>query len=190
MSGPFVVAIVGVSNSGKTTLIEQLLPLLRARGLRVGTLKHNSHDFAIDYPGKDTWRHREAGAEVVVIANEGKVAAIRNVRACPSPAELIADYMADLDLVLVEGFKQFPLPKIEVVRAGIGTGPICPIESLEALVTDLAVPDCQLPTFALYDAPGVAELVLAIAGRTSSGERVAAHPSGSSTGPRAAGHHI
>ena len=117
-----VFGIAGWSNSGKTTLIEQLLPLLAARGLRVSVVKHAHHKFDIDHPGKDTYRHREAGAFEVVVASDKRLALIREFE---QPAQLtvhqlIAELYDGVDWVLVEGFKHSNLLKIEIWRALAG----------------------------------------------------------------------
>jgi len=114
-----VVGFSGYSGSGKTTLVEQLIPALKKRGLRVSVVKHAHHKFDIDHPGKDTFRHREAGAFEVVVASAKRLALIREFEA---PAELsvhqlIAELDAGVDWVLVEGFKDSDLFKIEIWRA-------------------------------------------------------------------------
>ena len=114
-----VVGFSGYSGSGKTTLVEQLIPALKKRGLRVSVVKHAHHKFDIDHPGKDTFRHREAGAFEVVVASAKRLALIREFEA---PAELsvhqlIAELDAGVDWVLVEGFKDSDLLKIEIWRA-------------------------------------------------------------------------
>jgi molybdopterin-guanine dinucleotide biosynthesis protein B len=166
MAMPYLVGIVGVSNSGKTTLIERLLPLLRARGLRVGTLKHDAHGFDLDRPGKDTWRHREAGAEAVLISGPGQLALMRRLEGPTDPQTLADTYMPDMDLVLVEGYKRFDLPRFEVVRAANSTAPVCAPEELAGLVTDLPLAYGTVPVYGLDDAETVAQRMLALAGLT------------------------
>ncbi|MES2512164.1 MAG: molybdopterin-guanine dinucleotide biosynthesis protein B [Pseudomonadota bacterium] len=114
-----VVGFAGFSGSGKTTLVERLIPVLKARGLRVSVVKHAHHRFDIDHPGKDTFRHREAGAFEVVVASDRRLALMREFE---QPAELtvhqlIAELYEGVDWVLVEGFKTSDLLKIEVWRA-------------------------------------------------------------------------
>ena len=114
-----VVGFFGYSGSGKTTLVEQLIPALTGCGLRVSVVKHAHHKFDIDHPGKDTWRHRQAGASEVVVASSQRLALIREFA---NPAELtvhdlVAELDASVDWVLVEGFKHSNLNKIEVWRA-------------------------------------------------------------------------
>lgn len=117
-----VIGFAGYSGSGKTTLVEKLIPALRLRGLRVSVVKHAHHKFDIDHPGKDTFRHREAGAFEVVVASQNRLALMREFE---QPAELtvhhlIAELYEGVDWVLVEGFKHSDLLKIEVWRASSG----------------------------------------------------------------------
>jgi molybdopterin-guanine dinucleotide biosynthesis protein B len=117
-----VVGFAGFSGSGKTTLVEQLIPALRLRGLRVSVVKHAHHRFDIDQPGKDTYRHREAGAFEVVVASDRRLALLREFEreAELSVHHLIAELYDGVDWVLVEGFKDSDLLKIEVWRASSG----------------------------------------------------------------------
>jgi molybdopterin-guanine dinucleotide biosynthesis protein B len=114
-----VVGFAGFSGSGKTTLVERLIPALKMRGLRVSVIKHAHHDFDIDHPGKDTYRHREAGAFEVVVASERRLALIREFERPTrmTAHQLIAQLYDGVDWVLVEGFKDSDLQKIEVWRA-------------------------------------------------------------------------
>ena len=117
-----VIGFAGFSGSGKTTLVEKLIPELKARGLRVSVVKHAHHKFDIDQPGKDTFRHREAGAFEVVVASGKRLALLREFE---KPSELkvhhlIAELYDGVDWVLVEGFKESDLPKIEVWRPALG----------------------------------------------------------------------
>lgn len=116
-----VVGFAGYSGTGKTTLVEQLIPQLRAQGLRVSVVKHAHHKFDIDHPGKDTFRHREAGAYEVVVASSRRLALIRQweVPQELSVHALIAELDPGVDWVLVEGFKHSELRKIEVWRAAL-----------------------------------------------------------------------
>ena len=116
-----VIGFSGYSGSGKTTLVEQLIARLRLAGQRVSVVKHAHHDFDIDHPGKDSWRHRQAGAFEIVIASDRRLAKIREyeVQRDPTVHQLIAE-LVDCDWVLVEGFKHADLLKIEVWRAETG----------------------------------------------------------------------
>lgn len=138
-----VVGFAGYSRSGKTTLIEQLVALLRARGLRVSVLKHAHHHFDIDHPGKDSWRHRQAGASQVLLVCDRRMALVQEFDA---PQELdvhamLAQLDPRMDWALVEGFKQGDLPKIELWRAPAPGQPVRPLQCLSdpsvlALATD------------------------------------------------------
>ena len=114
-----VVAFAGYSGSGKTTLVERLIPALKQRGLRVSVVKHAHHNFDIDHPGKDTHRHREAGAFEVVVASSKRLALIREFEKSTqlSVHHLIAELYEGVDWVLVEGFKNSDLLKVEIWRA-------------------------------------------------------------------------
>lgn len=124
-----VLGVVGWSGSGKTTLLESVLPLLRVRGLSVSTIKHAHHGFDMDRPGKDSYRHREAGAQEVLVATTARWALLHEVSG-PEPTlpELLLR-LAPVDLVLVEGFKTHPFPKLEVHRPALGKPPIWPQET-------------------------------------------------------------
>ncbi len=120
-----LLGIAGWSGAGKTTLVERMLPLLRARGLTVSTIKHAHHGVDVDRPGKDSFRHRAAGASEVLVVSDQRWALMRET-AEPAPvAELVAR-LAPVDLVLIEGFKTGPHPKIEVYRAALGKPPLWP----------------------------------------------------------------
>ena len=117
MKAQKIMGIVGWKNSGKTTLVEALVREMTARGMRISTVKHAHHAFEIDVPGKDSHRHREAGAHEVIVASGQRWALMHELKAAPEPplGELLAK-LAPCDLVLVEGFKQSTHPKIEVAR--------------------------------------------------------------------------
>jgi len=120
---PAIVSIVGRSESGKTTLIEKLIPVLTQRGYRIGTIKHTHHAIDIDRSGKDSARHRTAGAETVMLASPGRIAMFK---ATASEAlDGLIRYFDDLDLLITEGYKRENKPKIEVLRAAVGTELLC-----------------------------------------------------------------
>ncbi len=111
-----IVSIVGKSNSGKTTLIENLIPNLKAMGYKVGTIKHDAHKFDIDHKGKDTWRMAKSGADTVVITSMEKMAMIKNID-CEKNLDEIAEWLfPDVDIIITEGYKSMDKPKIEVIR--------------------------------------------------------------------------
>lgn len=142
---PPVISIVGKSDSGKTTLIEKLLPALKSRGYRVGTIKHASHGFQMDTHGKDSSRHRQAGAEVVMVVAPTGIAMIKDGNT-DSLAQLLP-FFSGMDLVITEGFKAEKMPKIEVFRASVHRSPACLYDAtLQAIVSDSKL-DVTLPTF-------------------------------------------
>lgn len=140
-----VVGFAGYSGSGKTTLVERLIPALKARGLRVSVVKHAHHRFDLDHPGKDTWRHREAGAFEVVAASSRRMMLVREFEQAAelSVHHLLAELYTGVDWVLVEGFKHSDLLKIEVWRPSTEAPARYPDDDfVVALATD--APD-QLP---------------------------------------------
>jgi len=158
-----VVGFAGYSGSGKTTLVERLIPVLRLQGLRVSVVKHAHHRFDIDHPGKDTYRHREAGAFEVVIASNRRLALLREFEQETqlSVHQLLAELYEDVDWVLVEGFKDSDLQKIEVWRASANQPARYPDDDfIVALATDSpqALPQPTLrPVLDLNDPEAVAQ---------------------------------
>jgi molybdopterin-guanine dinucleotide biosynthesis protein B len=150
------VAVVGRSGSGKTTLIEQLIPELQRRGRRVGAVKHTHHSFDFDPRGKDSWRLYQAGAQVVAFSSNAQLAVMRRTDAELPLEEVVARYLGDVDVVLVEGYKELPLPKVEVVREGQEL--LCSQDQLLAVVGD-ARPGLRVPCFRPDDARGLVELL-------------------------------
>ncbi len=161
-----VIGFCGYSGSGKTTLVEQLIVRMRLAGQRVSVIKHAHHAFDIDHEGKDSWRHRQAGAFEVVIASNRRLAKIREYASIeePSADQLIAE-LAECDWTLVEGFKHAPLPKIEVWRAATGKPAQYPEDPFViAIATDSAAAlpaPTGLPVFHLDDADAIAAFILA-----------------------------
>ncbi len=157
------IGFAGFSGAGKTTLIVRLIPELNRRGLSVSTIKHAHHGFDLDQPGKDSYAHRAAGAHEVLVASANRLALMRELRGAPEPS--LADLLrlvAPVDLILIEGFKRDPLPKIEVHRAASGKPPIHPEDDcIVALVSDRAEPPPHLPHASIDDVAAVADLVLA-----------------------------
>jgi molybdopterin-guanine dinucleotide biosynthesis adapter protein len=144
-----VAGFAGFSGSGKTTLVERLIPALKLRGLRVSIVKHAHHSFDIDHPGKDTWRHREAGAFEVIVASPNRLALMREFEqpARPTVHQLIAELYEGVDWVLVEGFKDSDLLKIEVWRGATGKPALYPDDDfIVAIATDTPA---QLPVATL-----------------------------------------
>ncbi|QTD43991.1 molybdopterin-guanine dinucleotide biosynthesis protein B [Ottowia testudinis] len=157
-----VVGFAGFSGSGKTHLIEQLIPALKQRGLRVSVVKHAHHKFDIDHPGKDTFRHREAGAFEVVVASRQRLALMREFERETqlSVHHLIAELYDGVDWVLVEGFKSSDLLKIEVWRAASGKPALYPDDQfIVAIATDSPVATGR-PVLDLNDAGAVAQWLI------------------------------
>ncbi len=153
-----VVGIMGWSGSGKTTLIEGLIPVLTRKGLTVSTVKHVHHEVDLDRPGKDTYRHRSAGAQEVILASRHRLALLREHRGDePDLAEVLAR-LAPVDLVLVEGYKRDRHAKIEVWRAATGQPPLQPADpTVRAFATDGALPPgVTVPVLDLNDPAAVA----------------------------------
>jgi molybdopterin-guanine dinucleotide biosynthesis adapter protein len=150
MSCPPVVALVGRPNCGKTTLLEQLIPELISLGYRIGTVKHHVHQFEMDRPGKDTWRHKRAGARVVALSSPTGLGVIRDVEKDSSVEELVGRYFSDVDLVLAEGYKTSSLPKIEIYRRAAHPEPLAADNTWVAVVSDTRISE-TLPHFGLTD---------------------------------------
>jgi molybdopterin-guanine dinucleotide biosynthesis protein B len=150
-----VLGLVGWSGSGKTTLLVALIPILRARGLRVSTIKHAHHAVELDKPGKDSYRHRHAGAQETILANAARFALFAEHREAPEPdlGALVAR-LAPVDLVLVEGFKSYAFPKLEVYRPGLGKPPLWPELAVMAVASDQVLTTCTVPVVDL-NAPEV-----------------------------------
>jgi molybdopterin-guanine dinucleotide biosynthesis protein B len=130
-----VISIVGRSNCGKTTYLEKLISEMKRRGYKVGIIKHDVHGFEIDQPGKDTWRHAQAGADVVCISSPQKMALIKQVEQELS-LDVVVSYITDVDIIFTEGYKRENKRKIEVFRPASGAVPVCVPEELLALVSD------------------------------------------------------
>jgi molybdopterin-guanine dinucleotide biosynthesis protein B len=156
-----VFGIAGFSGSGKTTLIEQLIPLFGARGLVVSLIKHAHHAFDIDHPGKDSWRHRKAGCQEVLISSGQRWALMHELRGTPEPKmEEALARLSPCDLVLVEGFKYAPIPKLEVYRASVGKPMLHPYDKHIVAVASDEPLETPLPVLDLRDAPAIAAFIL------------------------------
>jgi len=156
-----VIGFAGWSGSGKTSLIEQVVALLSARGLAVSLIKHAHHKFDIDHEGKDSWRHRHAGCREVLISSGRRWSLMHELRGEPeAPLDALLGKLSDCDLVLVEGFKRAPIPKIEVYRAELGEPLLFPDDpDIIALATDAEV-DTRLPRLDINDPREVADFVV------------------------------
>lgn len=153
-----IITFVGKSGTGKTTLLEQLIPILKARGLRLAVLKHDAHHFEMDKPGKDTYRFTAAGADVVTISNPEKFALIERPQAELTVADIVSR-LPEVDLVLTEGYKHSQYPKIEIHRAVLNRPLLTPEAQLLAVMTDEPL-DVSAPQLPLEDLSGCAEIIL------------------------------
>lgn len=157
-----ILGLTGWSGAGKTTLIVHLIPELVARGISVSTMKHAHHAFDVDKPGKDSHRHREAGATEVLVSSEHRWALMHEHRggAEPSAAELMR-HMTPVDLLLIEGFKREPHEKLEIYRRSVGK-PLLSVgdPSFVAVLSDGPVPETELPVLDLNDTGTIADFIL------------------------------
>lgn len=155
------IGFAGWSGSGKTTLIERLMPLFARRGLRVSLIKHAHHTFDVDQPGKDSYRHRQAGASEVLVTSSRRWVLMRELRGEREPTfEEQAARLSPCDLLLVEGFKFAPIPKIEVWRAATGEAMLHPKDrDIVAVATDTKI-ETRLPLLDLNDPHAVGVFVV------------------------------
>jgi molybdopterin-guanine dinucleotide biosynthesis protein B len=156
-----VFGFAGFSGSGKTTLIEQLIPLFTGRGLRVSLIKHAHHTFDVDQPGKDSHRHRQAGAHEVLISSSRRWALMHELRGEAEPSlESLMSRMSPCDLLLVEGFKRAPMPKLEVFRAAVGEAPLHPHDAdIVGVATDAPF-EAPIPVLDLNRPAAICEFIL------------------------------
>ncbi|HTQ70913.1 MAG TPA: molybdopterin-guanine dinucleotide biosynthesis protein B [Acidocella sp.] len=152
-----VLAISGWSGAGKTTLIAALIPLFKARGLSVSSVKHAHHGVTLDTPGKDSFIHAEAGAREVILTTAGGFALFSR---SPAPLEALLARLSPVDLVLVEGFKSEPLPRLAVYRPGLGEPPPWPDAKLLAVAADAPLPGCPVPVLKLDEPEGIVDFLI------------------------------
>jgi molybdopterin-guanine dinucleotide biosynthesis protein B len=158
-----VLGIVGWSGSGKTTLLEAVIPLLRQQNLMVSTVKHAHHGFDMDRPGKDTYRHREAGAHEVLVATTARWALLHEVVGPEPQLPELLEKLEPVDLVLVEGFKSHPFPKLEVHRPAVGKSPIWPSDpDIIAVATNERLVGCDRCTLPLEQPGMVADWMISL----------------------------
>lgn len=155
---PKVFAVSGIKNSGKTTLIEKLVAALKQQGYRVGVIKHDGHDFQADHEGTDSFRHKAAGAESVIVYSQHKLMMIKDNQGIS--IETLIALQEEMDVIILEGMKYSDYPKIEIVRAAISKESVCKKETLLALVTDTDLRIQGVPYRALDDFEGIFNEVL------------------------------
>jgi molybdopterin-guanine dinucleotide biosynthesis protein len=154
-----VVSFVGKKKSGKTTVVLGVIEELRRRGHRLAAIKHDTHGFEVDVPGTDSYRFREAGAEVVGISSPDKYVWLNTIQEEPSLEELVGQIGEPVDLVITEGFKKQDAPKIEVSRRARSSELVCAVDELLGITSDQTFPAYPVPQFALDDYRGLADLV-------------------------------
>lgn len=161
-----VYGIVGWKNSGKTGLMERLVAEITARGVSVSTIKHAHHSFDVDQPGKDSYRHRTAGAEQVLLSSGTRWALMTELRGADEPSlETLLAQLAPVDLVLVEGYKRDDHPKVEAHRSATGQSLIALNDpTIRAVASDVPQPDLAKPVFDLDATREIADFILAETG--------------------------
>ena len=157
-----IFGIVGWSGSGKTTLMEKLLPELVAKGFEVSTVKHTHHDIEIDKPGKDSDRHRKAGAREVLVTSPYRWALVHEHKGQEEPdLDALTKHMSDVDLLLVEGFKTYPFDKLEIFRPATGKTPVCTTDqTIVAVASDETLDGVTIPQLDLNDPVAVADFIV------------------------------
>jgi molybdopterin-guanine dinucleotide biosynthesis protein B len=154
--------IVGSSGSGKTTLVVALIEIFKRRGFSVSSVKHAHHNLTLDKPGKDSFRHAQAGAAEVILATGGGFALF--APGAPPRLEDLLARLSPVDLVLVEGYKSYNMPKLEVFRPALGQAPLWPTMPVLAVASDTALPDCPAPVLDLNTSESVADFLMAALG--------------------------
>jgi molybdopterin-guanine dinucleotide biosynthesis protein B len=157
-----IIGLAGWSGSGKTTLLTKVIPRIIARGLTVSTLKHAHHNFDIDQPGKDSHSHRLAGATEVLIGSRRRWALVHELRGEKETAlAALVRKLSPVDLVLIEGYKRQPHPKLEIHRAELGLPLLAPSDpTILAIASDAALPSAQVPVIALDDLDTIVEVLI------------------------------
>jgi molybdopterin-guanine dinucleotide biosynthesis protein B len=150
-----VISVVAKSNSGKTTLLEKVIRELKQRGIRLAIIKHDAHSFEIDHPGKDTWRHAQAGADIVAISSPEKVAIIEK-RERELTLDEVIKRISGVDVIITEGYKREHKPKIEVFRSAAHHDLLCRPEELLAIASDIKW-DLGVPCYDINDFMGIAD---------------------------------
>lgn len=155
-----IVSVVGKSDTGKTTLLEKIVKTLTSRGYRIATIKHDAHSFEIDHEGKDSWRHKQAGAAMTIISSPAKLALVADTDHDYSLAELRQTFVRGVDLILTEGYKREEHPKIEVYRSDHYPEMLCKHDdNLVAIAGDPSNPPEGVPVFDLSDPEAICDFL-------------------------------
>lgn len=152
-----LLAISGVKNSGKTTLITQLIPKLAEKQLKIATIKHDGHGFTADIEESDSYRHKAAGAYATAVFSNNKYMVVKDVPECHEA--MIIEFFPEADLILLEGFKNSDYPKIEIVRSDNSRASVCDPKTLVALVSDLPLVVEKVPVFGLNEIDEIAAFI-------------------------------
>jgi molybdopterin-guanine dinucleotide biosynthesis protein B len=158
-----MIGLAGWSGAGKTTLLARVIPRLVAGGLKVSTLKHAHHGFDVDQPGKDSYSHRMAGATEVLVGSSARYALVHELRGEPEPTlAMLIRKLSPVDLVLVEGYKREPHPKLEVHRAAVGKPLLQPEDpAIVAVASDVPLTQASVPVVGIDDVDRIAEILVA-----------------------------
>ncbi|MDR3600673.1 MAG: molybdopterin-guanine dinucleotide biosynthesis protein B [Desulfosporosinus sp.] len=167
---PVISIVGGKSNSGKTTLLEKIIREAKRRGWRVATLKHDVHGFEMDQPGKDTWRHAQAGADLVAISSPQRIAILERVVEEQSLDEVLTRIQG-VDVIFTEGYKYGNKPKIEVYRSAVHQKLFSKLEELLAIASDISFNN-GIPCFGLDDASGICDLIAETFGVKAESQRL------------------
>ncbi len=155
-----ILSLVGKSDSGKTTLLEKLVPELKSRGYKIATIKHDAHSFEIDHKGKDSWRHKNAGAHMTIISSPEKLALVMDTDHDHNLSELREGFIKDVDLILTEGYKRETHPRIEVYRKERSSELLCKDDpGLVAIAGAPDDPPKNVPVFDINDAQGICDFI-------------------------------
>ena len=159
MNHPPIISVVGFSGAGKTTLMEKLIGELTHRGYRVGSIKHDVHGFEMDKPGKDSWRHKQAGACTTLISSPYQIGMVMDVDHDHHPDEL-KKFFTNVNVILTEGYKQQRRPKVEIFRSEIHDEPLCNNDdNIVAIMSDIPV-NIKVPRFSLDDIRGLVDFLV------------------------------
>lgn len=156
---PSVISFIGRSGVGKTTLIENIIPELKAKGYRVAVIKHTPHGFDMDTKGKDSWRFSQSGADIIAVSSKDKLCIMQQPPEETPLEQIISMLETQIDLILVEGYKHSQFPKIEVVRSPISSNILNGLQNIEAVVSDQQLP-LDIPQFRFQENRSIANFII------------------------------